>query len=113
LGSFMWLINLCFILLTPNTFCSSLNIQSVNNTSSSHFAIRGRATGKSCEGWMGPILMGTYVASVSHHILLYVVVPHGSHVSDGWDLIQWESTVASVSRHVFLYVDIPHCEYAR
>jgi hypothetical protein len=48
-----------------------------------------------------------------HHILLYVVVPHGSNVRDGWDLIQREPTVASMSRHVFPYVDVPHCEYAR
>jgi hypothetical protein len=62
---------------------------------------------------MGPIQMGTHVASVSHHILLYVVVPHGSHVRDGWDLLQREPTVTSVSRHVLPYVDVPHCEYVR
>jgi hypothetical protein len=62
---------------------------------------------------MGPILMGTHVTSVSHHVSLYVVVPHGSHVRDGWDLIQREPTVASVSRHVLPYVDVPHCENAR
>jgi hypothetical protein len=62
---------------------------------------------------MGPILMGTHVASVSHHVLLYVVVPHGSHVRDGWDLIQREPTVASVSRHILPYVDVPHYVYAR
>jgi hypothetical protein len=61
----------------------------------------------------GPILMGTHVASASHHVLLYVVVPHGSTVRDGWDLIQREPTVASVSRHVLPYVDVLHCEYAR
>jgi hypothetical protein len=48
---------------------------------------------------MGPILTGTYVVSVSHHFLPYVVVPHGSHVSDGWDLIQREPTVACVLSH--------------
>jgi hypothetical protein len=57
--------------------------------------------------------MGTHVASVSHHVLLYVVVPHGSHVRDGWDLIQREPTVASVSRHILPYVDVPHYVYAR
>jgi hypothetical protein len=62
---------------------------------------------------MGPIVMGTHVASVSHHVLLYVVVPHGSHVRDGWDLIQREPTVASVSRHILPYVDVPHYVYAR
>jgi hypothetical protein len=64
---------------------------------------------------MGPIQMGTHVAfaSVSHHVLLYVVVPHGCHVRDGWDLFQRESTVASVSRHVLPYVDVPHFVYAR
>jgi hypothetical protein len=62
---------------------------------------------------MGPILMGTHVVSVSHHVLLYVVVPHGIHVRDGWDIIQREPTVASVSCHIFPYVDVPHCEYAR
>jgi hypothetical protein len=41
---------------------------------------------------MGPIVMGTHVASASHHVLPYVVVPHGSHVRDGWDLIQREPT---------------------
>jgi hypothetical protein len=62
---------------------------------------------------MGPILMGTHIASVSHHVLLYIVVLHGSHVRDGWDQIQREPAVASMSRHVLPYVDIPHCEYAR
>jgi hypothetical protein len=62
---------------------------------------------------MGPIQMGTHVAYVSHHVLLYVVVPHGSHVRDGWDLFQREPTVVSVSRHVLPYVDIPHFVYAR
>jgi hypothetical protein len=80
---------------------------------SSRFAIRGGTTRKSCEGWMGPILMGTHIAFVSHHVLLYIVVLHGSHVRDGWDQIQREPAVASVSRHVLPYVDIPHCEYAR
>jgi hypothetical protein len=45
---------------------------------------------------MGPILTGTHVMSVSHHVLPYVVVPHGSNVRDGWDLIQREPTVACV-----------------
>jgi hypothetical protein len=62
---------------------------------------------------MGPIVMGPHVTSVSHHILLYVVVRHGSHVRDGWDLIQRETTVAYVSHHVLSYVDILHCEYMR
>jgi hypothetical protein len=62
---------------------------------------------------MGPVLMGTQVASVSHHVLLCVVVPHGSHVKDGWDLIRREPTVVSVSRNIFTYVDVPHCEYAK
>jgi hypothetical protein len=62
---------------------------------------------------MGPILMGTHVASVSHHVLPYVVVPHGSHVRDGWDLIQRDPTVVSVSCHVLPSVDVLHCEYAR
>jgi hypothetical protein len=62
---------------------------------------------------MGPILMGTHVVFASHHILPYVVVPHESHVRDGWDLIQWEPTVASVSHHVLPYVDASHCDYAR
>jgi hypothetical protein len=84
-----------------------------NDTSSPRFAIRGATTGKSCEVWMGPILMGTHVASMFHQVLLYVVVSHGSHVRDGWDLIQREPTIASVSRHVLPYVDVPHCEYAR
>jgi hypothetical protein len=48
-----------------------------------------------------------------HHVLPYVVVPQGSPVRDGWDLIQREPTVTFVSRHVFPYVDVPHCEYAR
>jgi hypothetical protein len=69
--------------------------------------------GKSCEGWMRPIQMGTHIASASHHVFIYVVVPHGSHVRDGWDLFQRVPTVTSVSRHVFPYVDVPHCEYAR
>jgi hypothetical protein len=43
-----------------------------------------------------------------HHVLLYMVVPHGSHVRDGWDLFQRELTVASVSRHIFPYMDVPH-----
>jgi hypothetical protein len=62
---------------------------------------------------MGPIQMETHAASASHHVLLYVVVPHGSHARDGWDLIQREPTVAFVSHHVLPYVDVPHCEYAR
>jgi hypothetical protein len=62
---------------------------------------------------MEPIQMETHVASASHHVLLYVVVPHGSHARDGWDLIQREPTVASMSHHVLPYVDVPHCEYAR
>jgi hypothetical protein len=62
---------------------------------------------------MGPILMGTHVTSASYHVLLYVVVPHGSHARDGWDLIQREPTVASVSRHVLPYMDVLHCVYAR
>jgi hypothetical protein len=55
---------------------------------------------------MGPIIMGTHVTSVSHHVLLYVVVPHGSYVRDGWDLIQREPTIAYVSLHVLPYVDV-------
>jgi hypothetical protein len=62
---------------------------------------------------MGPILMGNHVASVSHHILPYVVVPHESHGRDGWDLIQREPIVMYVSCHVLPYVDVPHCGYAR
>jgi hypothetical protein len=62
---------------------------------------------------MGPIQMGTHVASASHHILLYVVLPHGSHARDEWDLIQKEPTIVSVSRHVLPYVDVPHFVYAR
>ena len=42
---------------------------------SSRFAIRDGATGKSCEGWMGPIPMGTHVASVSSHVLPYMCEP--------------------------------------
>jgi hypothetical protein len=48
-----------------------------------------------------------------HHVLLYMVVPHGSHARDGWDLFQREPTVASVSRHVLPYLDVPHFVYAR
>jgi hypothetical protein len=48
-----------------------------------------------------------------HHVLLYVMVPHGSHARDGWDLIQREPTVASVSHHVLPYVDVLHFVYAR
>jgi hypothetical protein len=62
---------------------------------------------------MGSIQIGTHVASTSHHVLLYVVVLHGSPARDGWDLIQREPTVASVSRHILPYVDIAHCENAR
>jgi hypothetical protein len=62
---------------------------------------------------MGPIRMGTHVASASHHVLLYMVVPHGSHARDGCDLIQREPTITSMSRHVLPYVDVLHCEYAR
>jgi hypothetical protein len=62
---------------------------------------------------MGPIQMGTHVASASHHVLLYVVVPHGSHARDGWDLIQREPTAASVSRHILPYVDVLHFVYVR
>jgi hypothetical protein len=68
---------------------------------------------KSCEGWMGPILMGTHAVSASHHVLPYVVVPQESHVRDGLDLIQRKPIVASVSHHVLPYVDVSHCEYAR
>jgi hypothetical protein len=53
-----------------------------NNTSSSHFAIRGGAKGRSHEGWMGPIPMGTHIVYVSRHVLPYVVVQHESHVRD-------------------------------
>jgi hypothetical protein len=100
-------------LLTPSTFFPDRTYFMYNHTSSSCFSMRGGTTGRSCEGWMGPIPLGTHVASVSHHVLLYVVVPHWSHVRDGWDLIQREPTAASVSCHVLPYVDIPHCEYAR
>jgi hypothetical protein len=62
---------------------------------------------------MGRILMGTHTAFMSHHVLPYVVVPHESHVRDGWDLIQREPIVASVCRHVLPYVGVPHCEYVR
>jgi hypothetical protein len=62
---------------------------------------------------MGSILMGTHVASASHHVLPYVVVPHESHVRDGWDLIQRKPTIVSVSRHVLPYVDVPHYVYVR
>jgi hypothetical protein len=62
---------------------------------------------------MRHIRMATHVASLSHHILPYVVVPHGSHVRDGWDLIQREPTVTFVSRYVLPYVDVKHCENAR
>jgi hypothetical protein len=62
---------------------------------------------------MGPIQMGIHVASTSHHVLLYVVVPHGSHARDGWDLFQREPTAASLSCHILPYVDVPHFVYAR
>jgi hypothetical protein len=62
-------------------------------------------------GMDGPIQMGTQVASAYHHILLYVVVPHGTHVRDGWDLFQREPTILSVSRHVLPYVNVPHFVY--
>jgi hypothetical protein len=62
---------------------------------------------------MGPVKMGTHVTSVSHHIFLYMVVPHGSHARDVWDLFQREPTVTFVSRDVFPYVDILHFVYAR
>jgi hypothetical protein len=62
---------------------------------------------------MGPMQMGTQVASAPRHVLLYVMVPHGSHVRDRWDLFQREPTVAYVSLHVLPYVDVPHFEYAR
>jgi hypothetical protein len=48
-----------------------------------------------------------------HHVLLYMVVPHGSHARDVWDLIQREPILTSVSRHVLPYVDVPHFVYAR
>jgi hypothetical protein len=51
--------------------------------------------------------MGTHVTSVTHHVLLYVMLLHGSHVRDGWGLIQREPTIAFVSNHVFPYVDVP------
>jgi hypothetical protein len=57
------------------------------------------------------LLFGTTI--LVHHILLYVVVSHGSHVRDGCDLFQREPTVVSVSRHVLPYVDVPHFAYAR
>jgi hypothetical protein len=57
--------------------------------------------------------MGTHVAFASHHVLLYMVVPHGSHVRDGWDLFQREPAAASVSHQVLPYVDVPHFVYAR
>jgi hypothetical protein len=113
LGSFRWLTNLWFILLTSSTFISVRTYFLYNHTSSSRFAICGGTTGKFCEGWMGPILMGTHIASVYHHVLPYVVVPHESHVRDGWDLIPKEPTVASVSHHILPYVNVSHCEYAR
>jgi hypothetical protein len=62
---------------------------------------------------MGLIAMGTHVASTSRHILPYVVVPHESHVRDGWDLIQWEPTIVSVSHHVLPYVDVSYPKDAR
>jgi hypothetical protein len=62
---------------------------------------------------MGPIQIGTHVAFASQHVLLYVVVPHGSHVRDGWDLFQREPTTTSMSHHVLSYVDVPLCVYAR
>jgi hypothetical protein len=74
--------------LSKLTFCT-ISVKTYflyNHTSSSRFAIRGGTIGKCFEGWMGPIQIGTRVASASHHVLLYVVVPHGSHVRDGWDL---------------------------
>jgi hypothetical protein len=48
-----------------------------------------------------------------HQVLLYMVVTHGSHVKDGWDLVQREPTVAFVSHHVLPYVDVPHFIYVR
>jgi hypothetical protein len=62
---------------------------------------------------MGPIQMGTHIAFASHHVLLYVVVPHGCHARDGWDLFQREPTVAYVSRHVLPHMDVPHFLYVR
>jgi hypothetical protein len=57
--------------------------------------------------------MGTHITSATRHVLSYMVVPHESHVRDGWYLIQWEPTAAYVSHHVLPYVDIPHYEYER
>jgi hypothetical protein len=62
---------------------------------------------------MRPFRMATHVASLSHNIMLYVVVLHGSHVRDGWDLIQRKPTVVFVCRHVLPYADVAHCENAR
>jgi hypothetical protein len=54
-----------------------------------------------------------YTTILVHHVLLYVVVLHGSHARDGWNLIQREPTIASVSHHILPYVDVPHFVYAR
>jgi hypothetical protein len=32
---------------------------------------------------MGPILMGTHVASVSRHVLPYMDIPHGEYARQG------------------------------
>jgi hypothetical protein len=45
-------------LLTPSTLLYVRLTFLHNHTSSSRFAIRGGTTGKSCEGLVGPILMG-------------------------------------------------------
>jgi hypothetical protein len=60
-----------------------------------------------------PSELTLYTTILVHHVLIYVVVPQGSPVRDGWDLIQREPTVTPVSRHVLPCVDIPHCVYAR
>jgi hypothetical protein len=39
---------------------------------------------------MGPIPIGTHVASASRHVLSYEMVPHESRLRDGCDLFQRE-----------------------
>jgi hypothetical protein len=98
LGSFRWLINLWFILLTPSTFCTTVIVHHI-------FPYVVVPQGSPVrDGW------DLFKWEPTSRLCLYVVVPHGSHVRDGWDLIQREPTIASMSRRVLPYMDVPHCE---
>jgi hypothetical protein len=95
LGSFRWLINLWFILLTSSTFYF-LSELTFCTTILVHHVLPYVVVPQESPVRDGPILMGTHVTSVSRHVLPYVDIPHCD--MRGKDPLHSKRSVSEVGR---------------